>query len=98
MQAVWARVLVGVGERVTVAIGRVGGDVSLTRVCADWTVGDWVAVGFRMTVGVIGIGVLIGDGAAVVGGCRVTIGLIGGVEVGRAAVADAVEGNEGRIV
>ena len=47
--------------------------------------------------GVVGIGVLVGNGAAVVGGRGVTIGLIGGVEVGRATVADAVEDNEGRI-
>jgi hypothetical protein len=98
MQVVSVRVLVGVGEGMTVAIGRVGDDVSLTRVGADWTMGNWVAVGFWTTAGVVGIGVLIGDGAAVVGGRGVTIGLIGGVEVGRATVADVVEGNEGRIV
>ncbi len=51
-----------------------------------------------MTAGVVGIGVLVGDGATTVGGRGVTVWLIGGVEVNRAAVADAVEDDEGRIV
>ena len=51
-----------------------------------------------MTAGVVGTGVRVGDGAAIVGGRGVTIWLIGGVEVDRATVADAVEDNEGRIV
>jgi len=50
-----------------------------------------------MTAGVVGIGVLVGDGATVVGGRGVAIWLIGGVEVDRATVADAVEDDEGRI-
>jgi hypothetical protein len=50
-----------------------------------------------MTAGVAGIGVLIGDGAAIVGGCGVATWLIGGVKVGRATVADAVEDSEGGI-
>ena len=50
-----------------------------------------------MTAGVVGVGVLVGDGAAFVGGCGVAIWLIGGVKVDRATVADAVEDDEGRI-
>ena len=51
-----------------------------------------------MTAGVVGIGVLVGDGATVVGERGVAIWLIGGVEVDRATVADAVEDDEGRMV
>ena len=51
-----------------------------------------------MTAGVVGIGVRVGDGAAIVGERGVTIWLIGGVEVDRATVADAVEDDEGRMV
>jgi hypothetical protein len=89
-------VFVGVGERVAVAVAVTGDDRDI-RVGADWTVGNGVVVGFWMTAGVAGIGVLIGDGAPTVGGRGVAIWLIGGVEVDRAAVADAVEDNEGRM-
>ena len=47
-----------------------------------------------MTAGVVGIGVLVGDGATTVGGRGVAIWLIGGVKVDRATVAEAVEEDE----
>ena len=47
-----------------------------------------------MTAGVVGIGVLVGDGATTVGGRGVAIWLIGGVKVDRVMVAEAVEDNE----
>ena len=56
-----------------------------------------VGVSERVMVSVVGMGVLVGDGAGIVGGRGVTIWLIGGVEVGRATVADAVEDKEGRV-
>ena len=51
-----------------------------------------------MTAGVVGMSVLVGDGATTVGGRGVALWLIGGVEVNRAAVTDAVKNDEGRIV